>query len=94
MSSSVLKVNFAYADATAKSFEMGPFAVDSDAVSHFKERLKKFNSVDSESGKKFTNFETVLKSENGAALTGIKSATITTSQTRRIYDAATYQKAA
>lgn len=91
MSSSVLRVNFAYADATAKSFEMGTFAVSSDAVSYFKDRLRKFNSVDESSQKKFTNLAEVLKSENGAALTGIKSATITTSNVRRIYDAATYR---
>lgn len=91
MSSSTLSVNFAFADATTRLYSMGTFAVNSDAVSNFKDRLRKFNSVDSESGKKFTNLADVLKSDNGAALTGIKSAHIVTSQTRRIYDAATYR---
>ena len=91
MSSAMLKINFAYADATAKSFEMGPFAVNSASVMNFKTRLQQFNSADAETQKKITNFETVLKSENGANLTGIKSATITVSQTTRIFDASTYQ---
>ena len=90
MSSAVLKVNFAYADATTRSFEMGPFAVDAVSATDFKNRLRTFNSVDETEHKKFTNFSEVMKSENGAALTGIKSATITVSQTTRIYDVATY----
>ena len=90
MSSSTLTVNFAYADATAKSYAVGPFAVNSDAVSNFKDRLRNFNKVDATEQKKITNLENFLSSENGAALTGIKSATITVSQTTRIYDAATY----
>ena len=90
MSSATLAVNFAYADATAKSYAVGPFAVNSDAVSYFKSRLQQFNSVDSTTQKKNTNLANFLCSENGAALTGIKSATITVSQTTRIYDAATY----
>lgn len=91
MSSSTLSINFAFADATTRLYSMGTFAENSDSVKNFKDRLKKFNSVDSESGKKFTNLSDVLKSDSGAALTGIKSAHITTSQTRRIYDAATYR---
>ena len=90
MSSATLSVNFAYADATAKSYAVGPFAVNSDAVSNFKSRLQNFNKVDTTEQKKITNLENFLCSENGAALTGIKSATITVSQTTRIYDAATY----
>lgn len=90
MSSSVLTVNFAFADSTAKTFSMGTFAVNSVAVTNFKERLRNFDKVDAESGKKFTNLSEVLKSDNGYNLTGIKSASITTSQTRRIFDAATY----
>ena len=90
MSSATLTVNFAYADATAKSYAVGPFAVNSDAVSNFKDRLRNFNKVDATEQKKITNLENFLSSENGAALTGIKSATITVSQTTRIYDAATY----
>ena len=90
MSNSTLTVNFAYADATAKSYAVGPFAVNSDAVSNFKDRLRNFNKVDATEQKKITNLENFLSSENGAALTGIKSATITVSQTTRIYDAATY----
>lgn len=90
MYSSNLAVNFAYADGTTKSYSLGPFDTNSNAVSKFKERLQKFNTVDSESSKKFTNLFDVLKSENGAEITGIKSATITVSQSTRIYDAATY----
>ena len=90
MSSATLAVNFAYADAMAKSYAVGPFAVNSDAVSYFKSRLQQFNTVDSTTHKKNTNLANFLCSENGAALTGIKSATITVSQTTRIYDAATY----
>ena len=90
MSSATLTVNFAYADATAKSYAVGSFAVNSDAVSNFKDRLRNFNKVDATEQKKITNLENFLSSENGAALTGIKSATITVSQTTRIYDAATY----
>jgi len=52
--------------------------------------LRNFNSVDETTQKKFTNLGTILKSENGAALTGIKSAHITTSNVTRIYDAANY----
>lgn len=90
MSSATLTINFAYADATAKSYAVGPFSVNSDAVSNFKDRLRNFNKVDATEQKKITNLENFLSSENGAALTGIKSATITVSQTTRIYDAATY----
>ena len=91
MSSATLTVNFAYADATAKSYAVGPFAVNSDAVMNFKTRLQKFNSVDATSQKKYTNLADVLKSDNGSNLSGIKSASITVSQTTRIYDAATYR---
>lgn len=91
MSSAVLAVNFAFADSTFRGYSMGTFAVNSDAVINFKTRLQKFNSVDSTSQKKFTNLADVLKSDNGAALTGIKNATITVSQTTRIFDASTYQ---
>lgn len=90
MSSATLKVNFAYADATTRSFEMGPFAVNAVSATNFKNRLSTFNSVDETTQKKFTNFAEVMKSDNGAALTGVKSATITVSQITRIYDAATY----
>jgi len=90
MSSAICAVNFAFADGTAKSYALGDFNVNSDAVTYFKSRLQKFNSVDTTSQKKFTNLATVLKSENGADYTGIKSATITVSQTTRIYDAVTY----
>lgn len=91
MSSSICAVNFAYADGTTKSYSLGPFAVNSDAVTNFKNRLKNFDSTDSLSSKKFTNLADYLVSENGAALTGIKNATITTSNVRRIFDAATYR---
>ena len=90
MSSATLTVHFAYADATAKSYAVGPFDVNSDAVSYFKTRLQNFNKVDATEQKKITNLSDFLCSENGAALTGIKSATITVSQTTRIFDAATY----
>ena len=91
MSSATLTVHFAYADATAKSYAVGPFAVNSYAVTNFKTRLQNFNKVDTTEQKKTTNLENFLSSENGAALTGIKSATITVSQVTRIYDAATYR---
>ena len=84
MSSSVLSVNFAFADASYRTYSMGTFAVNSAAVLQFKNRLRMFNSVDETSQKKFTNLADVLKSDNGANLTGIKSASITTSQTTRI----------
>lgn len=90
MSSATLSVNFAYADATAKSYAVGPFAVNSDAVSNFKSRLQNFDVVDATEQKKFTNLSDVLVSENGYNLTGIKNATITVSQVTRIYDAANY----
>ena len=90
MSSATLTVHFAYADATAKSYVVGPFDVNSDAVTYFKNRLQNFNKVDATEQKKTTNLENFLCSENGAALTGIKSATITVSQSTRIFDAATY----
>ena len=90
MSSAICAVNFAYADGTTKSYSLGPFAVNSAAVSNFKSRLQNFDNVESLSNKKFTNLASVLVSENGLALTGIKTATITVSQTTRIYDAATY----
>ncbi len=90
MSSATLKINFAFADATAKSFEMGSFDLEDSAIGTFKTRVKNIFATDTETGRKFTNFEEVIKSENGAALTGIKSASITVSQVTRIYDAATY----
>lgn len=90
MSSSICAVNFAYADGTTKSYSLGPFNVNSDAVTNFKNRLKNFDATESLSNKKFTNLSDALVSENGAALTGIKTATITTSNVRRIFDAATY----
>lgn len=90
MSSSSLSVNFAFADATTKSYIFEPFAVNSVAVSQFKNRLRNFNAVDETTQKKYTNLAKFLVSENGAELTGIKSASITTSQVTRIYDAANY----
>ena len=90
MSSAVLSVNFAFADATFRGYSMGTFDVNSDAVTNFKNRLQNFNKVDATEQKKTTNLENFLCSENGAALTGIKSATITVSQVTRIFDAATY----
>jgi len=91
MSSAVLTVHFVYADATAKSYAVGPFAVNSDALNTFKTRLQNFNKVDATSQKKFTNLFEQLKSENGADVTGVKGASITVSQSTRIYDAATYK---
>ena len=90
MSSAICAVNFAYGDGTTKSYALGPFNVNSDAVSNFKTRLQNFDNVESLSSKKFTNLSEVLVSENGANLTGIKNATITVSQVTRIFDAATY----
>ena len=87
---STVAVNFAFADSTARSYSMGPFAVNSAAVSNFKTRLQNFDVVDATEQKKFTNLSDVLVSENGYNLTGIKNATITVSQVTRIYDAATY----
>ena len=90
MSSATLAVNFAFSDGTNKILSVGPYAVNSDAVTNFKSRLQKFNTVDTTSQKKFTNLVGKFKSDSGADITGIKSATITVSQTTRIYDAATY----
>ena len=90
MSSSICGINFAFSDGTTKSYALGPFAVNSAAVLQFRNRVQNFNSVDSTSQKKFTNLKEYVVSENGAAMTGIKSATITTSNITRIYDAATY----
>jgi len=91
MSSAVLSVNFAFADATTRIYSMGTFAVNSDAVTNFKTRVQNFNKVDTTSSKKFTNLAEVLKSDNGAELSGVKSASITVSQSTRIFDAATYR---
>lgn len=90
MSEITLAVNFAFADSTTKSYTFGPLSVNAVSAADFKTRLRNFNSVDETSQKKFTNIAESVKSDNGYALTGIKSATITTSQTRRIFDAATY----
>ena len=90
MSSAMLAVNFAFADGTSKVISAGPYDVNSDSVSNFKTRLQKFNAVDETTQKDFTNLVGKFKSDNGAALTGIKSATITVSQSTRIFDAATY----
>ena len=92
MNSAVLRINFAFADATTKSFEMGPFSVNDDAVTNFKTRIRNLIATDTQSGSKYTNFEKVVKSDSGAALTGVKSASITVSQVTRIYDAATYRE--
>ena len=91
MSSSVTTINFAYADGTAKSYSLGPFPVNSAAVLNFRTRVQNYNKVDATEQKKFTNLFEQLKSENGADITGIKSATITTSQVTRIFDAASYR---
>ena len=92
MSSAICAVNFAYGDGTTKSYALGSFNVNSDAVTYFKNRLQNFNKVDATEQKKFTNLADYMVSENGAAFTGIKSATITVSQTTRIFDAATYNQ--
>ncbi len=91
MSSATLSINFAFADATFRGYSMGPFAVNSDAVNNYKTRVQNFNKVDTTSQKKFTNLAEVLKSDNGANLTGIKSASITVAQITRIFDAANYR---
>ena len=90
MSSAICAVNFAYGDGTTKSYSLGPFAVNSASVTNFKNRLQNFNTVDATEQKKFTNLADYMVSENGAAFIGIKSASITVSNVRRIYDAATY----
>ena len=61
MSSATLTINFAYADATAKSYAVGPFAVNSDAVLQFKNRLQNFNKVDATEQKKITNLENFFR---------------------------------
>ena len=91
MSSATMAINFAYADGTTKNYTFGPFNVTSDAVQNFKNRVKELNSVDESLQKKYTNLFEQLKSENGAEITGIKSASITVTNVRRIYDAATYK---
>ena len=93
MSNAICTVNFAYADGTAKSYSIGPFNVNSSAITNFKNRVKTFNSVDETEQKKITNLATYLVSENGAAMTGVKSASFTVSQARRIFDASTYNNA-
>ena len=90
MSSSVLTVNFAFGDSTTRQYTVGTFDVNSVSVLEFKTRLQNFDKVNAELQKKVTNLADVLKSDNGYNLTGIKSATITTSQTQRIFDASTY----
>ena len=90
MSSSVTAINFAMSDGTTKGYSFGPFPVNSAAVINFRNRVKNYNSIDAEEQKKFTNLFDYIKSENGAGITGIKSATITTTESRRIFDAATY----
>ena len=55
MSSAICAVNFAFADGTAKIFSLGTFNANADAVTYFKDRLRKFDTVDKTSGKKFTN---------------------------------------
>ena len=90
MSSSVTAITFAMSDGSTKSYSFGPFPVNSAAVLNFKNRVQNYNSVDSTEQKKFTNLFEYIKSENGASITGIKSATITTSQTQRIFDSSTY----
>ena len=90
MSSAMLAVNFAFADGTSKVISAGPYDINSDSVTNFKNRVKNFNSVDESSSKNFTNLVGKFKSDNGADITGIKSASITVSNVRRIYDAATY----
>ena len=90
MSSAMLAVNFAFADGTSKVISAGPYDVNSDSVTNFKNRVKNFNSVDETSQKNFTNLVGKFKSDNGADITGINSASITVSNVRRIYDAATY----
>ena len=90
MSSGVTAINFAYADGSTKIYSLGPFDANSDAITYFKERVQNFNKVDATEQKKFTNLFEQLKSENGAEVTGVKSATITVTNVRRIFDAATY----
>lgn len=90
MNETTLSVNFAFADSSYRTYSMGNFSVSSDAVLNFKNRLKKFNEIDETSQKKFTNLAEILKSDTGAALTGIKSASVIVSNITRIYDAATY----
>ena len=77
MSSATLAVNFAFGDDTNKVISVGSYNVNSDAVTYFKDRLRKFNAVDETSGEKFTNLVGKFKSDNGAEIIGIKSATIT-----------------
>ena len=91
MSSGVTAINFAFADGTTKIYSLGPFDASSNAIRYFKDRVQNFNKVDETEQKKFTNLFEQLKSENGADVTGIKSATITVSQVTRIFDAATYK---
>ena len=90
MSSSSLSVIFAFADATTKTYTMEPFAEDSTAVNEFKVRLQMFNEIDPETNKKYTNLEKFFCSESGAAMSGIKTAYVITSNITRIYDSANF----
>ena len=87
---STLSITFAFADSTTRNFSLGPLNPQDESIGTFKNRIKNLDKVDTTSGKKFTNLAQVLKSDSGAALTAVKSATITTSQTRKIFDASTY----
>lgn len=40
MSNVTLNVHFVFAESTTKTFQFGPFDMDSDAVKNFKDRLK------------------------------------------------------
>lgn len=90
MSEAMTAINFAFADGTTKNYSLGPFALTSDAIANFKNRVQNFNSVDETAHKKITNLFDCVVSENGAAITGVKTASITVSNVRRIFDAATY----
>lgn len=90
MSESTLAINFAFGDGTTRVVSAGSYDVSSDAVNNFKNRVKSFNSEDETAQKKVTNLVKVYKSDNGAEITGIKSATITVSEITRIYDASNY----
>lgn len=87
---STLAVTFAFADSTTRTFSIGNYNPNDTSLETFKNRVKNFDKTDTTSGKKFTNLAQYLKSDSGAAFTAVKSATITTSQTRRIFDSSTY----
>lgn len=74
-SSGKIKIDFGFADETARKIELGPFAVDAAAITDAKTNIKAFDPAD---------VQGIFLSDGGATCTGVTAATVVTTEETEI----------